>query len=111
MLRRRCSQGPKSSSIYITVLHPDVFGHAVFFRLRIGEVSDTPRPPVVVDECPKIFDLPCIWIFERTFVSFENIFVFNSLSANPTKWPNTLKQFVGELFECLATLLILCLKG
>ena len=66
---------------------------------------------MVVDECPKIFDLPCIWIFERTFVSLENIFVFNSLSANPTKWPNTLKQFVGELFECLATLLILCLKG
>ena len=31
----------------------------------------------------------------------ENI---NPLSANPTKWPNTLKQFVGkiadELFEC-----------
>ena len=23
----------------------------------------------------------------------------NLLSANPTKWSNTLKQFVGELFE------------
>ena len=24
----------------------------------------------------------------------------NPLSANPTKWSNTLKQFVGNLFEC-----------
>ena len=23
--------------------------------------------------------------------------IFNPLSANPTKWPNTLKQFVGKL--------------
>ena len=23
------------------------------------------------------------------------------LGANPTKWSNTLKQFVGELFECV----------
>ena len=31
--------------------------------------------------------------------------VVNPLSANPTKWSNTLKQFVGkivdELFECV----------
>ena len=28
---------------------------------------------------------------------------FNSLSANPTKWPNTLKQFVGKLpANCLS---------
>ena len=30
---------------------------------------------------------------------------FNPLSANPTKWSNTLNQFVGkfsdELFECI----------
>ena len=25
----------------------------------------------------------------------------NPLSANPTKWSNTLKQFVDELFECV----------
>ena len=25
------------------------------------------------------------------------MFVFNPLSANPTKWSNTLKQFVGVL--------------
>ena len=25
---------------------------------------------------------------------------FNPLSANPKKWSNTLKQFVGNLFEC-----------
>ena len=29
-------------------------------------------------------------------------FVFNLLSANPTKWPNTLKQFVGKFpTKCL----------
>ena len=34
-------------------------------------------------------------------------FDFNPLSANPTKWPNTLKQFAGklqiadELFRCV----------
>ena len=28
---------------------------------------------------------------------------FNPLSANPTKWPNTLKQFVGSLsMNCLS---------
>ena len=27
--------------------------------------------------------------------------MLNLLSASPTKWPNTLKQFVGELFECV----------
>ena len=25
----------------------------------------------------------------------------NSLSVKPTKWSNTLKQFVGKLFECV----------
>ena len=29
--------------------------------------------------------------------------VFNPLSANPTKWPNTLKQFVRKLLtNCLS---------
>ena len=25
----------------------------------------------------------------------------NPLSANPTNWPNTLKQIADELFECV----------
>ena len=30
-------------------------------------------------------------------------FIFNPLSANPTKWSNTLKQFVGNLSKnCLS---------
>ena len=29
---------------------------------------------MVAAECPKIFDVPCIW--GRIFVSLENIFVF-----------------------------------
>ena len=29
--------------------------------------------------------------------------LINSLSANPTKWPNTFKQFVGKLLtNCLS---------
>ena len=40
---------------------------------------------------------------------------FNPLSANPTKWSNTLKQFVGNLpTNCLIVfdhLVILTLKG
>ena len=32
-----------------------------------------------------------------------NVFSLNSLSANPTKWSNTLKQFVGNLpTNCLS---------
>ena len=31
------------------------------------------------------------------------MFIFNPLSANPTKWSNTLKQFVGSLpTNCLS---------
>ena len=41
--------------------------------------------------------------------------VFNPLSANPTKWPNTLKQFVGKLLtNCLSVFdqfVKLALKG
>ena len=38
----------------------------------------------------------------------------NPLSANPTKWSNTLKQFVGNLPNCLSVFdhfVILALKG
>ena len=34
-----------------------------------------------------------------------NEIIFNPLSANPTKWSNTLKQFADELFECVLTIL------
>ena len=41
--------------------------------------------------------------------------LFNPLSANPRKWPNTLKQFVGKLAtNCLSVsdhFLKLALKG
>ena len=34
---------------------------------------------------------------------FDIFFGVNPLSANPTKWPNTLKQFVGKLpTNCLS---------
>ena len=42
-------------------------------------------------------------------------FNFNPLIANPTKWSNTLKQFVGELpTNCLSVFdhfVVLALKG
>ena len=44
-----------------------------------------------------------------------NHWSFNPLSANPTKWPNTLKQFVGKLpTNCLSVFdhfVKLALKG
>ena len=46
----------------------------VFLKLRIGYFSDTPKLPIIVAECPNIFDVQCIW--ERIFESLENIFVF-----------------------------------
>ena len=45
----------------------------------------------------------------------HQIYIFNPLSANPTKWPNTLKQFVGKLpANCLSAfghIVQLALKG
>ena len=42
-------------------------------------------------------------------------FLINPLSANPTKWLNTLKQFAGNsrqiVWVCLAILLVWHLKG
>ena len=45
----------------------------VFLKLRIGYFSDTPKPPIIVAECPKIFDVQCI--SERILESLEKIFV------------------------------------
>ena len=48
-------------------------------------------------------------------VSFTKLIDFNLLSANPTKWSNTLKQFVGNLpTNCLSVFdhfMNLALKG
>ena len=35
------------------------------------------------------------------FFTSSECCVINPLSANPTKWSNTLKQFTDELFECV----------
>ena len=49
------------------------------------------------------------------FLVEVNIIFINPLSANPTKWSNTLKQFVGNLpMNCLSVFdhfVILSLKG
>ena len=52
-------------------------------------------------------------IIKSKFTNF--ISLFNPLSTNPTKWSNTLKQFVGNLpMSCLSVIdhfVILALKG
>ena len=59
--------------------------------------------------CMKINQIP-YFILEAT-----SQFSFNLLSANPTKWSNTLKQFVGKLpTNCLSVFdhfVKLALKG
>ena len=51
-------------------------------------------------------------IFKTLFLQLNSL---NPLSANPTKWSNTLKQFVGNLpTNCLSVFdhfVILALKG
>ena len=41
---------------------------------------------------------------KQQFKDYWNKTVVNPLSANPKKWPNTLKQFADEMFECLTIL-------
>ena len=65
------------------------FGDTVFLKLRIGQFSDTQKPLMVVAECPKIFDVQCIW--GRIFVSPEKIFVFKYLQT-------IFHQFLCEIY-------------
>ena len=76
MLCQRCSRGPKSSSVCITVLHSDIFGHVSFLRLRIGQFSDTPRPPVIVAECQKYLMFQA---FGKVYLCLLKIFLFLSI--------------------------------
>ena len=55
------------------------FGHTNFLKLRIGYFSDTPNPPIVVVEVPKISIVQCIW--GRIFVSIGKISVFKYLET------------------------------
>ena len=48
-------------------------GHTVFMKLRIGWFSDTPSPPMVEAEGPKIFHVQCI--LGRMFAYIENVCV------------------------------------
>ena len=50
------------------------FRDNVYLKLRIGWLRDTQKAPMVVAECPKLFDVQCIW--GRIFVSLEKIFTF-----------------------------------
>ena len=54
-------------------------------------------------------------MFNSMFDELKEVKYFNPLSANPTKWSNKLKQFVGKLaMNCLSVLdnfVKLALKG
>ena len=55
-----------------------------------------------------VHDVQCYHFFFRKKKKMQDsmqrkVFQFNSLNANPTKWPNTLKQFVSKLpTNCLS---------
>ena len=82
------------------------FGHTILLMLRIGQFSDTQKPQIVVAECPKIFDVQCIW--GRIFVSLEKIFVFkylqtifNLVSTSNICAKSVAKTFLGTFFWCI----------
>ena len=59
---------------------------------------------MVVAECPKIFDVPCIW--ERIFVSLENIFVFKYsqiIFYSVSRWniygKSVIRTYLGTFFR------------
>ena len=66
-------------------------------------------PVVVLKNCEPelsyiLAELFNICLMESCFPDFWKVSsvapVFNPLSSKPTEWPSTLKQFVGNMFEC-----------
>ena len=59
------------------------------------------------------FNVGCTWCVCTKIILF--CYFFNPLSANPTKWSNTLKQFLGSLptncFSVFDLFVELALKG
>ena len=50
-----------------------------------------------------MFKIPALVVEEFTWGSKSYDIIINPLSANPTKWSNTLKQFVSNLqMNCLS---------
>ena len=78
---------------------------------RQGEQINWLQVKVVVDRESKLI----LTKIKETIHSLKNPNHVNPLRANPTKWPNTLKQFVGKLpTNCLSVFghfINLALKG
>ena len=79
---RRCIQSEcrkirtRNNSVFLDTVHA-VYSELLFYRrLRKNLIA-------------RVLD----YLFR--FFSIVNTYTFNSLSANPTKWSDTLKQFVG----------------
>ena len=73
-----------------TCIH--LFNLSLFFKVRIS-------PSKKVESPLKIMKNACFFILKALFV----LKICNPLSANFTKWSNTLKQFVGKLpTNCLS---------
>ena len=77
---------------------------------KISMLREIPFGIILKDPCLNISILQCfIWAVTSLWLSFlwhqistswnylERKFWLNPLSANPTKWANTLKQFVEQL--------------
>ena len=70
--------------------------------VRRSEIKQKDLKPYVNQKNGQISNLTNRPIFLKLFKHFDNnrkntnkMIVFNPLSSNPTKWSNTLKQFVG----------------
>ena len=70
-------------------------------RYRIKLSSDQKPAGVITNKTSILF----LYLLSRSLAQF------NPLSANPTKWSNTLKQFVGNCLSVFDHFVTLALKG
>ena len=75
------------------------FWHAFFQRLLTCSLSFQSPTIVILRSIPFVFDS----VEEPSMSVVDGSLQLNPLNSNPTKWSNTLKQFVGKLpTNCLS---------
>ena len=86
-----------AASKFFTVFHFAFFITRYFINIKMHFFKIYDRLPFRI--ISEIFEL----LYKGTYVKFETSLLFHSfwhinpLNANPTKWSNTLNQFVGNL--------------
>ena len=70
------------------------FRHTVFLKLTVGQFSDTQKPPMVVAERPKIFDVNA---FGEGYLCLLKIFLFLNIRRL------YFIQFLGEIYMIKVT--------